>query len=330
MSARLDILAPYLVPHLLATPGDVAATRVARLLARAEHRTVTPLDSDAAVLAWFGVTTFDGVAGITAAADFASDSRDGHWLRADPVHLRADATRVIMFDADSVGLSASESDALLAHLNAGFADQGFRFERGAAPTRWYVRMPTSQALQLGSPRSLRGAPVEDSLGALRRAGVLNRALTEAQMLLYGAPVNDTRAATGRAPINSVWFWGSGTTPTLVAGERAAAVGDDDLIGACARHAGIVHEREPRRLEEVLHGARGDVLLLDHGDAAACDLGRFADGVLGPAFAALAKGRLAQVVIHVGPFEITVKRHTRWRIWRRAGAFIDALRRATMD
>jgi hypothetical protein len=330
MSARLDVLAPFLIDHLLNAHNEPEAMRAARLLARAELGEARHSELDAAMLAWFGHEAHEGVASVSAADDFGPDFVAAHWLRADPVHLRADATRVILFDVDSVGLDADESDALLAHLNAGFADGELHFERARAPTRWYVRMNAPVSLALASPRSLRGHAVEDSLSALRRAGALNRLMTEAQMLLYEAPTNLARAAAGRAPINSVWFWGGGTAPILKAGSRVAVLGDDALLAACARHAGIALERDKRALRDVLRTTAGDVLLLDHVEADGFDINAFAREILAPACAALASGRLATLVIHDHERELAMTRAARWRLWRRAGVFLDTLRRARDD
>ncbi len=327
MSARLDVLAPYLLDHLLNITSEPTAMRVARLLARAELLPARYADVDAAMLAWFGHEAHEGVASVSACHDFGADFVPAHWLRADPVHLRADPTRVIMFDAESVALDADESDALLAHLNAGFADSELHFERAAAPTRWYVRMAAPVSLALASPRSLRGHAVEDSLSALRRAGALNRLMTEAQMVLYEAPTNLARVAEGRAPINSVWFWGGGTAPLLKVGSRGAVLGDDALLAACARHAGIAHHADKREFTEVLRAVTGDALLVDHVEPGDFDITRFAREVLTPACAALASGRLASLVIHDQHGELLMTRAARWRLWRRAGVFLDGLRRA---
>ena len=327
MSARLDVLAPVLLEHLLNAHNEAAAMRVARLLARTELLPVRHADIDAAMLAWFGHEAYEGVASVSAAHDFGAEFVPAHWLRADPVHLRADPTRVILFDADSVGLDTDESDALLAHLNAGFPDGELRFERAVAATRWYVRMSAPVSLALASPRSLRGTAVEDSLSALRRAGALNRLMTEAQMLLYEAPTNLARVAQGRAPINSVWFWGGGTAPILKAAARGAVLGDDALLAACARHAGVAYHTDQRGLAAVLRATTGDVLLVDHVEASGFDITHFAREVLTPACAALASGRLASLVIHDHRGELVMSRSARWKLWRRAGVFLDGVQRA---
>ena len=322
MTARLDILAPHLVTRLLQAGADLP---IARTLARADATPSAFTDIDTALVHWFGIEGWAGVAALTAAFDFDAAVDSARWLRADPVHLRADPTRVILFDADAVGLDADESDALLAHLNAGLADEELHFERGSAPTRWYVRLAAPLPLALASPRALRGRSVEDSLDALRRSGALRRLMTEAQMLLYEAPTNQARAASGRAPINSVWFWGGGSPsmPRTVLG--GAVLGDDALLAACARHAGFEYRREPTALAALLRERPGDVLLLDHHELEAVDLSRFERDILAPALSALRRGRLAHVAIHGHHVELAFTPAARWRLWRRASRFLASLR-----
>ena len=322
MTARLDIIAPHLLRALLQAAFEPP---LAHLLARAENRAVVFTDVDTALMSWFGLVDNTGIGALTAAVDFAAPLDAGHWLRADPVHLRADATRVVLFDAEAVGLADDESDALLAHLNAGLADHNLRFERGRAPTRWYVRVSEPQLLALASPRALRGTTVEDSLEALRRSGAWRRLMTEAQMQLYEAPTNIARAARGCAPINSVWFWGGGTPPSPRAASAGFALGDDALLAACAQHHGIAYRRDPAALESLLSSRPGDALVLDHLEAQTLDLSRFERDILTPGLRALRRGRLACMVIHGHQLELVFTPAARWRLWRSGHQFLASAR-----
>ncbi|MGE0857564.1 MAG: hypothetical protein AB7I01_02530 [Gammaproteobacteria bacterium] len=320
--ARLQVLVPHLFRGL--ATGGAEDGGWAAWLARGELLDADPeFDVDAAVLAWFGRADSEGVAALRAAADLPQ-APTAHWLCLDPVHLRADPTRLVMFDVDAVGLEADEADALLEHLRRGLG-ASFDVRRGAAPGRWYLRLDAPLTLPLPPPRALRGLAVETHLGALRRARDLNRLITETQMLLYEAPVNQARAAAGRAPINSLWPWGGGAQPRLVAPPAAAVLGEDALLAACAAAAKVPHHAALDGLSAALTAGAHELLLLDHFEPADGEPARATARLLAPLTDALARGRLDEVLLRGHRAAVRVTRAARWRLWRRASAFRELLR-----
>lgn len=71
-----------------------------------------------------------------------------------------------------------------------------------------------------------------------------RRMTEAQMLLHGAPFNAMRAARGAPEINGVWFWGAGRLPATTATAFVRVWSDEPLTRGLAIHAGIAHAPPP--------------------------------------------------------------------------------------
>lgn len=320
--ARLEVLVPHLFRGLATGGADDFGW--AAWLARGELLDADPeFDVDAAVLAWFGRSDSEGVAALRATLDLPSTGA-AHWLCLDPVHLRADPTRLVLFDVDAVGLEVEEADALLEHLRRGLGE-AFDVHRGAAPGRWYLRLDAPLALPLPPPRALRGLAVETHLGALRRARDLNRLLTEAQMLLYEAPVNQARAAAGRAPINSLWPWGGGAPPRLAAPPAGAVLGEDVLLAACAAAAEVPHHAALDGLPAALSAGANDLLLLDHFEPAEGEPARTAARLLAPLTDALARGQLDEVLLRGHRASVRVTRAARWKLWRRASAFREQLR-----
>lgn len=324
---RLAILAPALLDSLARRSGGqgAAVLRCAALLARGERSSAPAMDDDALLLAQCGLAAAPGsaglpVAGLTAALDFALASTPDDSLRADPVYLRADPSRTILFDADSVGLDAEEADSLLAELNAAFEADGIRFSRGLSATRWYLQMAGAQDAGLPSPQALRGSTVEACLGQLRRAGAMNRLLTEVQMVLHGAAVNVARAAQGRPPLNSVWFWGGGALVRGATQPPDLIIGGDDLAAACARHLGITHARETTALASTLAAPGPARLLLVLNDLT-IDLPSFVADILEPAWRALKGGQLVHLDIHTRTGTLSLPRAARWRWWRSGTAFL---------
>ena len=62
-------------------------------------------------------------AGALSALAGGLDPGAGHWLRADPVHLRADRDRVLLIPSAGFAIAADEAQALCGALNRHFADQ---------------------------------------------------------------------------------------------------------------------------------------------------------------------------------------------------------------
>jgi len=152
----------------------------------------------------------------TAAVTRQWDCKDagGHsWLRADPVHVRADRDRLVMIGNATLTLSAAECAQLAAELAPLFHELGWQLDAVNA-RRWYLR--------LSGGADVRTTPLLDAVGqdvlrcmpegadARRWRSLLN----EAQMMLHASSVNETRAAAGQLPVNSLWFWGGGILPGL--------------------------------------------------------------------------------------------------------------------
>jgi hypothetical protein len=151
----------------------------------------------------------------TAAAPYSllgdgGDPGQARWLRADPVHLRADRDALVLADASVFSLAPDESEALAASLSRHFGPS-LQFQP-ATPERWYARMDagmdktglrwTPLALARGKPLA---AQLPQGEGAMRWNALVN----ELQMLLHAHPVNAEREARGELPVNSVWLWGEG-------------------------------------------------------------------------------------------------------------------------
>ncbi len=320
--ATIEILVPELLDAVrqVGRARDDAALRIARRLALADRIAIADSGYEAAVLSLFGLRDVGqdtpALAGVTAAFDFDLDAPPTDLLRADPVHLRADRSRVILFDAPIVGLDGDEADALLALLNESFMEDGITFKRGRSPLRWYVSVPNVAATSTRSPRALRGKAIEPFLDDVRRAGALNRLMTEVQMLLHEAPVNAARENAGKPPINSVWFWGAGAPPARASAPLAAVAGEDDLVAACARFCGVEHHRVPGPNLANLFGTGGSVAIVCELNADASILEHLEGDLFGPACAALRQGRFDTLRISTCDTAFVLTRHTRWQFWRR--------------
>jgi hypothetical protein len=206
-----------LIPDLLAPPDAPAAMREVRLphlerwLVRAERERGSARSALESLASAYALQAPVPVAAVSLAGEAQAPApAEGAWLRADPVHLRVDRDNVTLHDASVLAVEPAEAREIVASLAALFApDLEFHV---AAPDRWYVRVAKEELPHTTPLDELIGRNV---FGLLPRSDGRMRwanALTEAQMLLSTHEVNRAREATGRPPINSVWFWGEGTTP----------------------------------------------------------------------------------------------------------------------
>ena len=178
-------------------------------------------------------------------------ARRGHWLCADPVHLRFHHERIILADAGAFDLDAEEAQALAAALNAEFADIG-EFHVADA-RRWYLRLHAAVDHPVAPLSAMAGRRVEGELAG--NALPLTRWLNEVQMFLHGHPVNDRRQREGKPAINSLWLWGGGEIAgTTTAPAFSAVFADNPLAAGLAEASGIPLHDKPSMLAAALPAA----------------------------------------------------------------------------
>jgi len=271
------------------------APHLARLIAAGGTPTRESDGLDAILAARYGIARNDDwpLAPIRAAA-LGVDTGDAYWLAADPVTLEAGHSDVRL--AGPVrDLAAADAAALVAALNAHFADDGLAF---AAPVHdaWFVRASPPLALRTRPLGVATGHMVRDLLPTGPSARTWRRWQNELEMLLHGHPVNATREAEGRPLANGVWVYEGGRRPppSLAAG-ALATFADGGIAVALARHAGAPARPVPPALEAALSvatGAQTIVVAL----AAPPDVAAVEHAWAHPAWLALARGQLQTVTI----------------------------------
>lgn len=248
----------------------------------------------------------------------------GHWLRADPVHLRPDRDRVLLIPSAGFDIAADEAQSLCDALNRHFADQ---FSLHAfAPDRWCLCARSAIELRARAPIEIAGRDIDAELPHKSWHAQLN----EIQMALYQHAVNTAREARGDPAVNGVWLWGAGALPREAQGPWHSVSADDPATLGVAKLAGMRHrapgagaaawlERAP---EDGRHLVQLDVL---RGAHALGDAGALAARTLeletqwfAPLLAALRAGRVGMLTVHVpdagASFE-TARADLR-RFWRR--------------
>jgi len=269
-------------------------------------------------------TTFP--AGALTAYAHGLDADRGTWLRADPVHLRADRDRVQLLPGTAMAIAAAEAEALSAALAPLLA--GTFSLHVVAPDQWCLRVHGDVAENAcgDAPADLAGA----NIGAHLPPRSWHRLLTEIQMTLYGHGANTVREQRGEPAVNSVWLWGAGKLPAAARGPWHSVSAVDALAAGLARLAGIRHrppgdsaaawlDRAPEdgRHLIALDGLRGARAIADHG-ALVARWRSLEENWFAPLLSALKAGRIGMLTIHVpdagASFEST--RADLNRFWRR--------------
>ena len=183
------------------------------------------------------------------------------WLHADPVFLRADGDRLLLFDAAHLDLRQEDAERLVARFNEHFATDGWHLEAPSA-TRWYLRLPQSPNLQTQPLAAVVGRNIDAFLPAGPEGARWHALMNEVQMLFHGADANVQREAEGLLPINSLWFSGAGRLPQDLSSPFEAIYADEVLARGLARLADIPCRPLPGQPEDLaLEG--GEQLVLYH-------------------------------------------------------------------
>lgn len=265
-------------------------------------------------------------AGALTAYAHGLDAGASQWLRADPVHLRADRDRVLLLPSRAFAVSPEEAQDLGAALAPLLAGQFVL--HAVRPDQWCLRIEEHGMAQASAsaPIDLAGADIDPHLPPKQ----WHRLLTELQMALYAHPANTAREQRGDPAINSVWFWGAGPLPSAASGPWHSVSADDPVAIGLGRLAQMRHrapgtgamewlERAPEdgRHLVVLDAMRGVRALGDPG-ALAQRLRRLESDWFAPLLAALKSRRIGMLTVHVpdagASFEAV--RGDLGRFWRR--------------
>jgi len=213
----LHILIPDLLQALKLWHQDFGFTpesnNSASLLSRSQRKQVpfSGLDASLFSLLGFPADTELPIAHYRAKKDRLTpvlQEHKGAILCADPVHLKAGASEIIM-DTHTFGdLSAEEADSLLAVLNQHFAEDGLQFIKGAS-NRWYLLLDADDSIRTTPLRDLRGKDIAKHLPQSDHIK-LHTIQNEIQMLLHSAELNQQREQAGKLSVNSLWLWGGGS------------------------------------------------------------------------------------------------------------------------
>ncbi|PKO90042.1 MAG: hypothetical protein CVU18_02190 [Betaproteobacteria bacterium HGW-Betaproteobacteria-12] len=254
---RLTLLVPELIwpePTDQNTLGKLSRPGFEWLAARAAYRRQPAAAFEIALARQFGLATPSLGALRLLGEDVSAGAVEGHWLCADPVHLRFHHERIVLADAGAFDLAEDEAREIAAALNAEFADIGQLHV--ATARRWYLRLnPAGSAFagasgHVAPPLSaVAGRRVDSEIS--EHDATLTRWLNEVQMFLHGHPLNTRREQAGQPVLNSLWLWGGGHLTRPSPGQFSAVWSNHPLATGLARAAGTPAHPLPAGLAGLL-------------------------------------------------------------------------------
>jgi hypothetical protein len=329
--SRLDLLVPGLFAPLPFPPGEAPrAPKLERMLGRADRFTAPEVDPVSALFGRFGISADPERDLPSAPFSLLAESPDadlaGFWLHADPVHLRADRDRLILFDSRPLGIKHEEANALVALFNSHFRAEGLVLE-APVPGRWYLRGARRRRIRTQPLHAAVGRSVGALLPRGPDAGWWNPLLNEVQMLFHQAEVNRQREELGRPLVNGIWVWGGGCLEeTRLRTDLARVYAHHPLARGLGMAAGAdLHPLPAEGMGDALPGGHGLVFwdslwppAMDQDMAAwKTELGRL-DVWSGPLLEALGRGRVSEIDLYPcdgSSFRVT--RAAMRRLWRRS-------------
>lgn len=268
------------------------------------------------------------VAPVTRALDLGVIDK-GWWLRADPVHLRADRDRLILADNKVLGVTQDEADGLVSEIMEVYAEDGWVLKAGR-PDRWYLKPTDVPKLNTIPLPAVIGRDINHCLPRGEDYQIWHTILNEVQILLHTAKTNVERERRGALSVNSVWFWGGGRLPELKHTEWSHIWSGEPVSQALARLSQTISNNVPAGAEDWLDSSTpGNHLFVFDQGREALEYGafdewhRFLDGIernwIAPLMAGLQAKQLTSIslISEAGEFHLDSKKLARrWWRWRR--------------
>ena len=241
---RITLLVEDLSSLAAALPGDARYPALEHILARGRPFRIPAETPNHLRFSLFGLEPAGPlpVAALTeVSASGEIPAAGSYWLRADPVTMRADMTRVFVTGCGFPGFDSGERGDISAIVRDALDRAGIEIgEESGAP--WCFELPQPLAFSFTPLHEALGMDVADALPTHEDARTWKRLMTDIQVDLHQSGVNVKRRAEGRPEVNSVWFWGGGGLPGTVPARFDAVVSDDPVsrglgvLSGCPVHA----------------------------------------------------------------------------------------------
>ena len=201
------------------------------------------------------------VAAVTRLVDDDHDL-EGIWMRADPVHLRAEREAVVLLDDSAFKLDKHEALILAADLQQVFTAREIKLE---VPTnnRWYIKLKDLPEIKTTPIHEVVGNDIHQNLSIGKNNVLWDQLANEAQMSLHQCPLNTEREQRGELPVNGIWLWGAGELPRPPGKIWSSVFGDEVTTQGLSVLTGSPYKDLPDSIESVVNqcGEQDNVLVV---------------------------------------------------------------------
>ena len=304
---------------------------LAKLLARSTREVVSVTGFEETLCHLAGVLQVEGDLPIAALTLLGDGGHPGHgwWLRADPVYLRPDQGKLLLFPGRSLHITEAEFKQWKTDLQATFAEWGFEWI-ALAPDRWYLGLPENPRIKTTGLSSVMGQDIAGALPQGLGAKTWRVRFNEMQMVLHASQINQRREKQNQPTLNSLWFWAAGVLPD-VATDWQYLWTNEPLGRGLAIKANVGFSTVPANAEVLLQASAPGhcVLVLEHAAAAALDnepeawltaLQQLDKDWFAPLLVGLKQGRLNELNIYpCDGSKLRLTRHGLRCFWRKSQA-----------
>lgn len=250
----------------------------------------------------------------------AEERPEGCWMRADPVHLRADRDALVLFPLPPGSLTQHDALALAAEVREVIQIQGWEVEVPISD-RWYIRSAPEPDVRTTELDQVIGRDIQGYLPAGNRATEWHRLLTEIQMQLHASEVNRVREQKGLLTVNSLWFWGMGELPDVFDRSWSAIYAEDVFLTGLCQLTSTPCFAVPDNLNKIMSELNGDDQVLvvmrardlhtEHSPLSSLENNWFA-----PLRQQLSAGNIEHLTILTEQLELTLSKFELRKFWRR--------------
>ena len=240
--SSLDLLVPGLLGPLSApASGSLPKLPILeKILARGYRHELSGSDLETTLMSLFDYQPDPGCDyphGALSRIGDGFETDDRYWLMAEPVLLRPDKDRLLLFDSRELSFSTDEASVLARLCTEHFRDEGLRLEVADAH-RWYLSPDHAPCLKTSNLGDVFGRNMDLFLPSGPDARRWRSLTNEIQMLWHDCSVNRMREEEGKLPISGIWLSGGGVLPTDVSRPFAGIYANHPLATGLAAATGI--------------------------------------------------------------------------------------------